>query len=163
MKVRAALQMACRVFRESARAALGSRLLWGGSRFIRAVQSSHYSPITMLPLPDQLNGQTGTLGTLPSSCTSTHARTSTQSTYTCNRIKQLGAEDTAGGWGKWNESERFERVQKDHKTQTKRMRECCVCVCVREIWTVKKSRQLLGGLALIWQSEVCHGPWQHRH
>lgn len=56
-----------------ARPALGRRGLWGGSCFIRAVQSSHYSPITILPLPDQLNGQTGALGPLPSSCTSTHA------------------------------------------------------------------------------------------
>lgn len=44
--------------RERETAAPGCRPLWGGSSFIRAVQSSHYSPVTILSVPDQLNGKT---------------------------------------------------------------------------------------------------------
>lgn len=64
-------------------------------------------------------------------------------THTCNWIRQLGTKDIAGVQARERKRENERDITHQEEASV-----YCVCVCVREIWTARMSRQLPGGLAL---------------
>ena len=112
--------------REREIAALGWRHLWGGSSFIRAVQSSHYSPVNMLLVPDQLNGRTVTSGPLPPAPAVPHVHSSAWCDYMYVTECTVRRRDSTKSRG----------IRKHGPTGW----EGNACVCMREFWLLWKSR-----------------------